>query len=107
VIQLASSSVSVIVTPGLPVKSMREFIELARREPGKLNYFFSGDGAPQHLAMELLKLDAHLDLVHVPYKGSGGAPGRSCRRARSGDDRFAADGGALCPERQASHAGGE
>ena len=73
VIQLASSSVSVIVTPSLPVKSMREFIELARREPGKLNYSSPGNGAPQHLAMELLKLDAHLDLVHVPYKGSGGA----------------------------------
>jgi tripartite-type tricarboxylate transporter receptor subunit TctC len=73
VIQLASSSVSVIVTPGLPAKSMREFIELARREPGKLYYSSPGNGAPQHLAMELLKLDAHIDLVHVPYKGSGGA----------------------------------
>jgi tripartite-type tricarboxylate transporter receptor subunit TctC len=73
VIQLASSSVSVVVTPSLPVKSMREFIDLARREPGKLNYSSPGPGGPQHLAMELLKLDAHLDLVHVPYKGSGGA----------------------------------
>jgi len=73
VIQLASSSVSVIVTPGLPAKSMAEFIELARREPGKLYYSSPGNGAPQHLAMELLKLDAHIDLVHVPYKGSGGA----------------------------------
>lgn len=73
VIQLARSSVSVIVTPGLPAKSMREFIELARSEPGKLYYSSPGNGAPQHLAMELLKLDAHIDLVHVPYKGSGGA----------------------------------
>jgi tripartite-type tricarboxylate transporter receptor subunit TctC len=73
VIQLASSSVSVIVTPGLPAKSMREFIELARSEPGKLYYSSPGNGSPQHLAMELLKLDAHIDLVHVPYKGSGGA----------------------------------
>jgi tripartite-type tricarboxylate transporter receptor subunit TctC len=73
VIQLASSSVSVVVTPNLPVKSMREFIDLARREPGKLNYSSPGAGGPQHLAMELLKLDAHLDLVHIPYKGSGGA----------------------------------
>jgi tripartite-type tricarboxylate transporter receptor subunit TctC len=73
VIQLASSSVSVIVTPSLPAKSMREFIELARREPGKLYYSSPGNGAPQHLAMELLKQEAHMDLVHVPYKGSGGA----------------------------------
>jgi tripartite-type tricarboxylate transporter receptor subunit TctC len=73
VIQLASSSVSVIVTPGLPVKSMREFLELARSQPGKLYYSSPGNGGPQHLAMELLKLETHIDLVHVPYKGSGGA----------------------------------
>lgn len=73
VIQLASSSVSVLVTPGLPAKSMREFLELARSQPGKLNYSSPGSGGPQHLAMELLKQQAHIDLVHVPYKGSGGA----------------------------------
>lgn len=73
VIQLASSSVSVLVTPGLPAKSMREFLDLARSQPGKLNYSSPGSGGPQHLAMELLKQQAHIDLVHVPYKGSGGA----------------------------------
>jgi tripartite-type tricarboxylate transporter receptor subunit TctC len=52
---------------------MRQFLELARNAPGKLNYSSPGNGSPQHLAMELLKLDAHIDLVHVPYKGSGGA----------------------------------
>lgn len=72
-IQLASSSVSVIVTPGLPAKSMQEFLDLARGQPGKLYYSSPGNGGPQHLAMELLKLEAHIDLVHVPYKGSGGA----------------------------------
>ena len=73
VIQLARSSVAVIVTPGLPAKSMRQFLDLARSAPGKLNYSSPGNGSPQHLAMELLKLDTHVDLVHVPYKGSGGA----------------------------------
>jgi tripartite-type tricarboxylate transporter receptor subunit TctC len=73
VIQLASSSVAVIVTPALPAKSMREFVELARSQPGKLYYSSPGNGGPQHLAMELLKQNAHIDLVHVPYKGSGGA----------------------------------
>ncbi len=73
VILLATSSVAVIVTPGLPAKSMREFLELARSQPGKLYYSSPGNGGPQHLAMELLKLDARIDLVHVPYKGSGGA----------------------------------
>ena len=70
---LATSSMGVIVTSALPVKSMREFLDLARSQPGKLNYSSPGSGGPQHLAMELLKLDTHVDLVHVPYKGSGGA----------------------------------
>lgn len=73
VIQLASSSVAVIVTPALPAKSMSEFVELARSQPGKLYYSSPGSGGPQHLAMELLKQSVHIDLVHVPYKGSGGA----------------------------------
>jgi tripartite-type tricarboxylate transporter receptor subunit TctC len=73
VILLATSSMAVIVTPGLPATTMREFLDLARSQPGKLYYSSPGNGGPQHLAMELLKLDAHIDLVHVPYKGSGGA----------------------------------
>lgn len=73
VILLATSAVAVVVTPGLPAKSMREFLDLAGKQPGKFYYSSPGSGGPQHLAMELLKLDAHIDLVHVPYKGSGGA----------------------------------
>src|SRR3977135_2336563 len=73
VILLATSTMAVIVTPGLPARSMREFLDLARGQPGKLYYSSPGNGGPQHLAMELLKLDAHIDLVHVPYQGSGGA----------------------------------
>jgi len=73
VILLATSTMAVIVTQGLPARSMREFLDLARSQPGKLYYSSPGNGGPQHLAMELLKLDAEIDLVHVPYKGSGGA----------------------------------
>lgn len=73
VILLATSTMSVIVTPGLPAKSMREFLDLMRGQPGKFYYASPGSGGPQHLAMELLKLDTRIDLVHVPYKGSGGA----------------------------------
>jgi len=73
VILLATSTMAVIVTQGLPARSMREFLDLARGRPGKLYYSSPGNGGPQHLAMELLKLDARIDLVHVPYKGSGGA----------------------------------
>src|SRR3974390_2374041 len=73
VIQLASSSVAVIVTPALPAKSMSEFVALARSQPGKLYYSSPGSGGPQDPATEALKQNAHLHLVHVPYKGSGGA----------------------------------
>ena len=70
---LATSAVAVIVNPQLPVKSFLEFVEFARSQPGKLYYASPGNGGPQHLAMELLKLETGVDLVHVPYKGSGGA----------------------------------
>ena len=69
----ATSAVAVVVNPQLPARSMREFIELARSRPGKLYYSSPGNGGPQHLAMELLKLETGIDLVHVPYKGAAGA----------------------------------
>src|SRR5438045_4821659 len=52
---------------------MREFIALVKKEPGKLYYSSPGSGGPQHLAMELLKLETGMDMVHVPYKGAAGA----------------------------------
>src|SRR5262245_25435146 len=70
---LATSVVAVLVNPQLPAKSFREFVGLARSQPGKLYYSSPGNGGPQHLAMELLKLEAGIDLVHVPYKGMAGA----------------------------------
>ncbi len=59
------------VTPSLPVRSVKELIDYARANPGKLNYASSGSGATNHMAMELLKHMAKLDIVHVPFKGSG------------------------------------
>src|SRR5438477_2788394 len=73
IILLATSTMAVIVTQGLPARSMREFLELARGQPGKLYYSSPGNGGPQHLAMELLKLETGMDIVHVPYKGAAGA----------------------------------
>ena len=73
VVLAATSVVAVVVNPQLPARSMREFIELARSQPGKLYYSSPGNGGPQHLAMELLKLETGIDLVHVPYKGAAGA----------------------------------
>jgi tripartite-type tricarboxylate transporter receptor subunit TctC len=70
---VATSGLVVVVNPQLAARSMREFIELAKREPGKLHYSSPGNGGPQHLAMELLKLETAIDIVHVPYKGAAGA----------------------------------
>jgi tripartite-type tricarboxylate transporter receptor subunit TctC len=70
---VATSSLAVLVNPALPAGSMRELIELAKAQPGKLHYASPGGGGVQHLAMELIKLEAGIDVVHVPYKGLGGA----------------------------------
>lgn len=69
----ATSGLAVVIHPALPARNMREFIDLAKREPGKMHYSSPGNGGPQHLAMELLKLQTGIDLVHVPYKGAAGA----------------------------------
>src|SRR5258706_11647348 len=73
VLLLATGGLGVYVNPGVAAKSVRELVELARKEPGKLYYSSPGNGGPQHLAMELLKLETGIDMVHVPYKGAGGA----------------------------------
>jgi len=61
------------VHPGLPVRSLAEFIAYAKSHPGKVNFGSAGSGSVTHLAGELLKAEAGLDLVHVPYNGSGPA----------------------------------
>jgi tripartite-type tricarboxylate transporter receptor subunit TctC len=70
---IATSGLVVVVHPGVPARSMKEFVELAKREPGKMHYSSPGNGGPQHLAMELLKLETGINIVHVPYKGASGA----------------------------------
>jgi tripartite-type tricarboxylate transporter receptor subunit TctC len=62
-----------VVNPSVPVKSMKEFIAYAKANPGKLTFASSGAGAPQRLAMEMFRYQLGLDLLHVPYKGSGPA----------------------------------
>ncbi len=62
-----------VIHPGLPAKNLKEFIELARTNPGKYNYASAGTGSGTHLAAELLKLLTKIDVVHVPYKGTGPA----------------------------------
>ena len=62
-------------TPALPANTLRELIALARAQPGRLHYGSAGSGSPLHLAGEMLKASAGIDLVHVPYKGA--APARA------------------------------
>ena len=57
----------------VPANSTREFIDLAKANPGKINFSSPGTGTPNHLGGELLKSLAHIDIVHVPYKGGGPA----------------------------------
>jgi tripartite-type tricarboxylate transporter receptor subunit TctC len=61
----------VVNEEAVPVKSMKEFVDFAKARPGKLSFASSGNGAPHHLAGEMLKLRAGLDMLHVPYKGMG------------------------------------
>ena len=70
---LATGALGVYVHPSVPAKNMREFVALVKSQPGKLYYSSPGNGGPQHLAMELLKLETGMDIVHVPYKGAAGA----------------------------------
>ena len=59
-----------VVHPSLGVKSVEELIALAKRQPGKINYGSGGNGSSLHLAAELFKSEAHVDLQHIPYKGT-------------------------------------
>jgi tripartite-type tricarboxylate transporter receptor subunit TctC len=58
-----------VIHPSLPARSVKEFIALARARPGQMNYGTSSVGSPSHMAAELLKVLAHIDYIHVPYKG--------------------------------------
>ncbi|PIT80272.1 tripartite tricarboxylate transporter substrate binding protein [Limnohabitans sp. 15K] len=67
------SNLLLVVHPSVPVKTVGELVALAKSKPGKLNYASSGNGTPYHMAGELFKFMAGVDMVHVPYKGSSGA----------------------------------
>jgi tripartite-type tricarboxylate transporter receptor subunit TctC len=71
--RIATASNVLVVNASLPVRSMRELVDLARRKPGVLNYASAGVGSPAHLAGEMLNLLAGIRLTHVPYKGAAPA----------------------------------
>ena len=64
------SDLMMVVHPSVPAKNVKEFIAYAKANPGKLNYASSGNGTPYHMAGELFKAMAGVDIVHVPHKGS-------------------------------------
>jgi tripartite-type tricarboxylate transporter receptor subunit TctC len=71
---LARQYNALVVHPSVPTRSADELVALAKKQPGKLSYGSSGSGSPNHLGMELFKINAQVDLVHIPYKGA--APSR-------------------------------
>jgi tripartite-type tricarboxylate transporter receptor subunit TctC len=60
-----------VVNPNVPAKNFKEFVALAKAKPGTIYYGSAGNGSSGHLAMEYLKQAAHIDVAHVPYKGTG------------------------------------
>ena len=70
---MAAAPVILIVHPSVPVRTVKEFVALAKARPGQLNFASGGPGSSTHLGGELLKLVAGIDLVHIPYKGTGPA----------------------------------
>ena len=70
---IATGLQSLSVPSGSPVKSVKELVARAKEQPGKLHYASPGVGTPHHLVMEQFKIEARIDIVHVPFKGFAGA----------------------------------
>ncbi|MGK7865013.1 Bug family tripartite tricarboxylate transporter substrate binding protein [Falsiroseomonas sp. E2-1-a4] len=70
---LATGPVILLAHPGAPMRTLQELVTQAKAQPGRFSYASGGNGASTHLAGELLKLVAGIDLVHVPYRGTGPA----------------------------------
>jgi tripartite-type tricarboxylate transporter receptor subunit TctC len=71
--KMATGTMAVTLNPSVPAHTLKELVAYAKANPGKLAYGSPGVGTPQHLATELLKSTAAIDMLHVPYKGSAGA----------------------------------
>ena len=71
VAMMAVSPHVVAVHPSVPVQTLRELVDLAKKDPGKLNYASPGSGSVPHVGMELFKQQTGIEIVHVPYKGAG------------------------------------
>src|SRR5688572_25352454 len=71
VTQVAISPLVLAVHPTMPIRTVKEFIALAKKRPNEIGYGTSGTGCPRHIAGELMKLQAGIRIIHVPYKGGG------------------------------------
>jgi tripartite-type tricarboxylate transporter receptor subunit TctC len=67
---MASAPFILVVHPSLPAKTLKEFIALAKSRPGQLSFASTGNGSTPHLSMEMLKAQAGINIVHIPYKGT-------------------------------------
>ena len=99
---ILSSQNALAVNLDMPVKSLKDLLALAKQQPGKIQYASGGIGGSLHLAMELFKITAGVDLLHVPFRGAGPARHRRDRRPHQGDQRHHLDAVAAHPRRQAA-----
>jgi tripartite-type tricarboxylate transporter receptor subunit TctC len=70
---LGTTALALVVHPSVAANNVRELIDLARKEPGRLNYASSGNGSPQHMSAEMFKAMTKTNLTHIPYKGAAPA----------------------------------
>jgi tripartite-type tricarboxylate transporter receptor subunit TctC len=70
---LGTTALALVVHPSVAANNVRELIDLARKEPGRLNYASSGNGSPQHMSAEMFKAMTKTSLTHIPYKGAAPA----------------------------------
>ena len=96
-----------VVNPSVPAKTVPEFIAYAKANPGKINMASAGNGSQQHVAGELFKMMAGVDMVHVPYRGGGARADRPARRAGAGLLRHHGVDHRVHQDRQAARAGGD
>lgn len=73
VIQVAAVPIALFVHPSVPARTMKEFVDYARANPGKVGYSSSGNGTPAHLILEMLNQHNGTQVIHVPYRGAGPA----------------------------------
>jgi tripartite-type tricarboxylate transporter receptor subunit TctC len=73
IVELTAAASIIIAHPAAPYRTLKDLVSAARAQPGKIPYATGGNGSPTHIAMEMFKKAAGIDLIHIPYKGGGPA----------------------------------